>query len=507
MGASHLLWNTWFGFRLSAVMEREVGHVELLALYVLSGVAGACVSVIGQDVISAGASGAVFGLVGARYARWRLELGSLRAMLSHRRIRLDLFVVLLWCVLALTLGFDTYSYAGGLVFGALFGLALAHSQVRWWPVPVCVLLVVGLAVAAARPLPKVHTRYLAERAATDAMQKGEYQQVVALTAGTTDPKVLPLRIEALFILSRYEEALTVADAYVAAEPKEPQPLELRAHVRSVRGDLPGARADLDRVLELDARSVRAMFTRAELRWKQGETDAGISDAEAAVTLAPDALETQLTLIQLTARSGELQRALELCERAQRKLPLAFELEVQHASLQSALGRDEEALHTADTLLDREPASERAHVLRCYVLAAADEVEAARADCDAAVALDSNAEDARTIRGWVELEEGELDEAARDFAAALAARDTSGALAGRGFIALGREQLDAAAKDAEAALKLDAGDTEALLLSAEVALAKGDPELARARYAQALKWAPARWYEGRLASEGLRELVR
>jgi membrane associated rhomboid family serine protease/tetratricopeptide (TPR) repeat protein len=505
VGTMHLFVNTWFGFRLCVAMEHELGHVEFLLLYVLSGLAGGAASVLGHDAVTAGASGALFGLIGARYARWWVQTGSLRELFKHPRFRQDLIIVLLWFVLGAYVGFDNWAHGGGLVFGTVFALALAKGQGSWWPVPLSVLLVIGLAVAATRPLPVLHDRTVSQRAALAAYQRGDYPKVVALTEGTKDPLLLDLRSVALIALRRFDDAELAANTLVAGSPKEPGAWELRGRVRDLRGDLTGARDDFDHALKLDGDFSPALIERAEVEWRLGDRTAAMKDAELAAQQGPDDPHAQFALIELTRAGGAAKHALELCEHALNKLPSDIDLKVQRARLLSDLGRYEDAAHAMDELADKEPKSESVHAWRCYVLAAAGREDDARLSCDEAIDLDESADEARLIRGWLSLQSGELEGADEDFAFALAARKTSGALAGRGFVELKREHWKEAKAAAEAALSYDAADTKALLLSAEIALHEGDLAKAKERFDQAKGMAPPSWYEGRIASAGLLKL--
>jgi rhomboid protease GluP len=124
IGPIHLLCNTYFGFPLSARVESAIGAPRFLVLYLLSGIAGSAVSVIGHDVISAGASGALFGLIGWGLMTLRLRIGSLRAMWSDLAIRNHLLWIGGWFVLGVFAGFDNFAHAGGLAFGVAFAVAL-----------------------------------------------------------------------------------------------------------------------------------------------------------------------------------------------------------------------------------------------------------------------------------------------------------------------------------------------------------------------------------------------
>jgi rhomboid protease GluP len=65
IGLLHLLFNLWVLANIGPLMERLVGPVGFLILYLFAGLAGSAASLAWRsDAISAGASGAIFGLFG-----------------------------------------------------------------------------------------------------------------------------------------------------------------------------------------------------------------------------------------------------------------------------------------------------------------------------------------------------------------------------------------------------------------------------------------------------------
>jgi rhomboid protease GluP len=166
IGPIHLLWNTYYGFLVSARVEQAIGAPRFLALYLLSGIAGSALSVIGHDAVSAGASGALFGLIGWELMTLRLRIGSFRTMWREPAIRSNLIWLGAWFVLGAFVGFDNFAHAGGLAFGLAFAAALEAPAPRRRTAFTATLL--GLAVLVAlstRPLPVLHARELALRAA------------------------------------------------------------------------------------------------------------------------------------------------------------------------------------------------------------------------------------------------------------------------------------------------------------------------------------------------------
>jgi rhomboid protease GluP len=157
IGVLHLAWNSYYGFRISAQVERAIGSGRFLVLYVLSGIAGSALSVIGHDAVSAGASGALFGLIGWQLVILRSRMGSLRAMWADPGVRSNLTWIGGWFVLGAFAGFDNYAHAGGLLFGLLFTQALiARPPRRKARLAAPVLAFAAIVALSLRPLPVLH---------------------------------------------------------------------------------------------------------------------------------------------------------------------------------------------------------------------------------------------------------------------------------------------------------------------------------------------------------------
>jgi membrane associated rhomboid family serine protease len=160
IGPIHLLMNTWFGFRICAQAESQIGPWRFLALYLGSGVVGFAASVIGHDALSAGASGALFGVVGWLLVTLRIRAGSLRAFTQNPAIRQNLIWIAAWFVLGAFIGLDNYAHAGGMLFGGLYAWALAAQpgKARRWRMAAALWVGAVLVFASLRPLPGLHER-------------------------------------------------------------------------------------------------------------------------------------------------------------------------------------------------------------------------------------------------------------------------------------------------------------------------------------------------------------
>ena len=132
IGIIHVGLNMWVLWDAGHLVERLVGNVGFLVLYVISGVFGSVASVYwNNDVLSAGASGAVFGVFGALMGFIMLRgdsipksiLGPLRnsgfAFLGYNLI---FGYAIDWI--------DNAAHIGGLVAGFVCGVLMSHSLAR-----------------------------------------------------------------------------------------------------------------------------------------------------------------------------------------------------------------------------------------------------------------------------------------------------------------------------------------------------------------------------------------
>jgi rhomboid protease GluP len=121
----HLLFNTYALWHLGPEVERIYGRGRFLSIYLLAAMYGAMASYAWGGELSAGASGAIFGLVGtlaAYFLRHRDLFGRRgRAYLSNMTI----IVVINLLIGVNTPGIDNWGHIGGLISGFLLGYGLA----------------------------------------------------------------------------------------------------------------------------------------------------------------------------------------------------------------------------------------------------------------------------------------------------------------------------------------------------------------------------------------------
>jgi rhomboid protease GluP len=118
IGIIHILFNLYALLSVSSFLEADLGSARYFSLFLLAGLGGSAASFLFHArVVSAGASGAIFGLIGFAIAFYRRE-GSARG----RDIRA---FMMRWALYAFVFGLfvraDNFAHAGGFAAGFLLG--------------------------------------------------------------------------------------------------------------------------------------------------------------------------------------------------------------------------------------------------------------------------------------------------------------------------------------------------------------------------------------------------
>ncbi len=121
IGIIHLLVNMYALYVIGHQLESFLGKFKYLIVFLVSGIVGSLLSVVIHESVSAGASGAIFGLLGSLLYfgyHYRLYLGTvLRTQIIP--------VILLNLIIGFMLpGIDNFAHIGGLIGGYLITMAL-----------------------------------------------------------------------------------------------------------------------------------------------------------------------------------------------------------------------------------------------------------------------------------------------------------------------------------------------------------------------------------------------
>ena len=119
-GWAHLFFNVTGMLIFGTRIERYYGKGAFLIIYIVSGLIASVASLLFTQGFSAGASGAVYGLLGAAFTYTRYTRKSMDIINNH--------IIVIYLILGLGMGFvipniDYFGHIGGLIAGILTGLA------------------------------------------------------------------------------------------------------------------------------------------------------------------------------------------------------------------------------------------------------------------------------------------------------------------------------------------------------------------------------------------------
>jgi len=133
IGLIHLIFNLSALFSISRFLEPEIGSARFLSTFLLTGIAGSALSFsLRGEVVMAGASGALFGLIGFSVAYYRRQGGAAARQIQAFMLR--------WAAYGFIFGLmvraDNLAHAGGFGAGFLIGTLMeirADQRARMAP--------------------------------------------------------------------------------------------------------------------------------------------------------------------------------------------------------------------------------------------------------------------------------------------------------------------------------------------------------------------------------------
>ena len=237
IGLPHLLVNMWALWQLGRATEHIFGRLLYLVIYTAAGISGSLLSLLHDPMgISAGASGALFGIIGALIAG--LYLGKLP---FPKQVRDGLLKNLVW-VAVLTLGvgsfiarIDNAGHVGGLIMGLGLG-AIIGPNLMEEPVPRAaynrlVLIAAAFLLVGFWSLVKQKRGYVAD------LEKAR----LAMGGGHTD------------------EVIRNLERAIARDPNDADALQLLAPAYLGKGDYAHAQTAYQRLVQFEPDNVTAKY--------------------------------------------------------------------------------------------------------------------------------------------------------------------------------------------------------------------------------------------------------
>jgi membrane associated rhomboid family serine protease/Flp pilus assembly protein TadD len=366
IGIWHIAFNMWALWQLGWLSERIFGGWTYLLVYTLCGIAGSLASLFRAPlVLGAGASGAIFGLVGALISALYLGRLPFPEVARKRLLRTLLIVVAVNLYLGATFpGIDNAAHMGGLWMGLGLGAALApyltaHPD-RRRGYQSLIFITSSILLLGAGSLVERRNGYVVFASRADqAMSRaeldqaiGNLQQAVAKNPGnktalgllgqaylqrkdyssaeTALQRVLALDpgdATAQYNLGliygttgRYEEARQMFARLAEQDPKDDEIWVLLGSSLDELGREPEAVQALQRAIALNPRNGAAYRELGLAQRKLQQTDAAVTSLEKAARLDPANAETEKELAQAYLQAGRREEAANAFQKAAKLAP-------------------------------------------------------------------------------------------------------------------------------------------------------------------------------------------
>ncbi len=242
IGLTHLLFNTFALWSVGAAVERIYGSGRFLLIYLVSGIFGSIASFVFNTAIAAGASGAIFGCLGAL-----LYLAISNRKLFFRTMGTNIIVIIL---INLGIGFtvsgiDNAGHLGGLAGGFLTALAVRLPK-QFQPVKMLLASLLLLLIGGFGLYTGFHSDDQKEAAATS-------------------------EAASLFDEKNYSEASQRLEEYVKQKDASAEALHIYALSEAQLGHLDKAIEYLQKSLEKDPNEPNKLYHLSLLYVEKGET--------------------------------------------------------------------------------------------------------------------------------------------------------------------------------------------------------------------------------------------
>jgi membrane associated rhomboid family serine protease/Flp pilus assembly protein TadD len=293
IGIIHLALNMWCLWSLGELAEQLYGHVTFACVYLLCGIAGSLASVYwhAAPTMSAGASGAIFGIAGAVIAS--IKLGEFAYPMMARGILQSLIVFVGYNVVfgAISGITDNACHIGGLAAGLVLGalMAKAAPEERLLPRLGVMLVVAAVLMGSGYKLQRSRAyRYYLMRASAE-LEEGRTDAAISMYAAAAKlrPESAPAIHRELAELYRGRKDYASAEReLLASGVKDEASLYLLGIMRLEDHKLDEARQTFGQMLAQDARSAAGHMGLGAVASAQGDEALALKEYAQALEVNP-----------------------------------------------------------------------------------------------------------------------------------------------------------------------------------------------------------------------------
>ncbi len=308
IGLLHCFMNMWIFAVMGPNVERIYGTFKFILAYFFAGIIASLTSIyMHPQQISAGASGAIFGIFGL----WFGFLVANKSVLQENFVKSNMKSAVVFLIMVLANGFmrsgvDNAAHIGGVVAGFLCGFLLSPSfpgEARWKKKDYFGILMMLMIAAGAFYLSfmKAHSESIAQsvalspedlKEATALLKTNKPQEALAELSILLkkNPSYYPahyLRAVAYQLLNDKQQALADLNATIQARPNHLAALQLKTRILTELSQFQEALKTADKMIALFPDNPTGFLLRSPIYDRLDNVKKALDDANEAVRLAPE----------------------------------------------------------------------------------------------------------------------------------------------------------------------------------------------------------------------------
>ena len=320
VGAAHLIMNMWALWVLGTLAEAVLGTYLYLGIYVVSAIAASLMSLYWHpNVVGAGASGAIMGILGAVVAVLKFA----RLPLPKPALRSSIRSLVQGAVLTLVIGvvgpIDNAAHVGGLLCGLFIGVLLSLTRRADYSLQrplrqICLLapfaLMVPLAFAVQKHgEPWIRLQRAEEDLYSHTYDRAEKEARTALQHLPNNPEALEVLSTALFYEGNDADASKYSRQLLAQDPRNEFAVNTLAAIELKEDDAIGARDLLMKALPLQPRNAYGHVYLGRALQALNQDNEAVTHYRQAVQIDPNLYEAQLALGGIYEKENQPQKAV------------------------------------------------------------------------------------------------------------------------------------------------------------------------------------------------------
>jgi membrane associated rhomboid family serine protease/Tfp pilus assembly protein PilF len=322
IGWVHILFNMIVLWQIGPLCERLFGHLKYCVIYLLCGIAGAILSDVLTLGVSAGASGAICGIMGAYVAFLIAHKQDIEQETFNGSLK-SIGGYLIYCVVyGLMVHADHAAHFGGLIAGLVLGIVMVPRGDEGFKLQqrdlLAIVVVAGCLAAGFYMAGEIDsTGAIRSKRAEKLIEAKNYDAALKIWQASIDrnPKSVASRrgLASCYLeLNRPQEALDAENIAMKMEEPEADDYELRAKIyeKLSRGDL--AIADATKAVQMSPLDMKARVTRYTIATQRGNLPLIVEDAQALLKQHPGKAAYLLFDAEVSVLVGDAARALSEC---------------------------------------------------------------------------------------------------------------------------------------------------------------------------------------------------